>query len=323
MKKRAFLFSLGIGVVALTVYYLGFSDLQRDYPDDAESSEAIAGTEGAIPFDETTSQRDQSESASVARLKLTRVDASRLNDASVSYTSAASVADYLSAQAEEFGWSERQRLSNASLWAESCKRANALASAPEVNLQEVGFSNALVTGIHELSQFCGNIDIDAELRGLDLLEEISEFGLRFDGEINQLSRDLSESGASDLATQVAFRLLRTSLDRHDEGSVSGVLRMIAHHELYESISLDDPEFKFIYPSIIDDVAVSLLCAEQDGCFGKRHPIVLRYCMQKYLSGSICSSPSSISEAIFQTSTPVQYGWFNAYHNYVVRQLIDL
>jgi hypothetical protein len=319
MKKHAFI-AVGIVLASLAVACAIYAVYQ---PDEFVNHELPKSNKGNVSSLQIVQKQHSSRSASQTALGAGQNQAGQETTNSPTYNSATSAAEYLSSAAERFEWSEQQVFTNASLWNSACSEAIKISSVQSDNLSRIGLSDSLVDQARELSNFCINLDLESELAGLDLVEKINEEGIDFDIERERLAQDLRESGATDHASEAAFRLLQASIDRHDEGGVAGMLTAIVHYELFESRALNDPEFQYVYPSIIGDVSLTLLCVQQGGCIGEKHPVVLRYCMQKYLSGFICSGPTSISDAIFQTSTPVQYRWFNAYYNYVVRRLRDI
>ncbi|AKS41667.1 hypothetical protein [Wenzhouxiangella marina] len=238
-------------------------------------------------------------------------------------SSAPTATQFLRDAAKHFGWTERQFRENVILWSAPCQQARSMSRVPGEQLASLGLNSEFANGTLRLAQFCGNVDLEASLATLDALEQSLSDDWNPEDERSQLASEVDEFGVSEALVDGSIRLLRSSLDRLDEGGVANLLGVIADRGLIDSERLSAPEFRFIAPHIISDVALTLICSETDGCVGEYHPIVIRYCLQKFQFGQLCNSPTSLADAIRQTTSPIHYDWYLVFHNYLRSRLSRL
>jgi hypothetical protein len=231
-----------------------------------------------------------------------------------------SVTDFLSDASETFGWTERQQRWNHHLWKDSCEQARTMATASGNVAIEDGFAKLLQRDAQALSDYCSNLVNDAELMSLDMLEAHYDGDQSPSSELQEFRSDLEGRTPTDQDLERAMDLLDHFITVLDESGVQSVLSTVVGQQLYTSEALSDPEFQIIGLGLVSDVATSVICNRGGGCQGGDHPVVLRYCFQQFSRGELCSNPASLSEAIFQTTSPNRYRWFSTFQGYVESQL---
>lgn len=225
----------------------------------------------------------------------------------------------------EYVWDGSQLASNYALWSRACRSSREIASTHPRGESKV-MSAEMLEGFSELSSFCGSLDLDAEAMALDRLEAV--MGANEDSAHGVADRDiaarLDAAGTKEAARQAALEALARSIQSFDEARAEYVLWQIANRGLLDSPEFDRAEFWHASLRVSQDVAVTLVCNEFGGCRGTNHPVVLRYCGAKYSEeGLVCDSPSSIQDAIFQTSAPVVFGWYLRYFDAIRTRLLQI
>lgn len=220
----------------------------------------------------------------------------------------------------EHQWTLAERRANVGIWVEPCMRVFGATNASNAT-SSLSDSDSIAFRIQaDLSTFCGDLPLQAEL---DILDSMLE-GDRSVAEERMMRRkeleDALSIGNERLVRTVLFRSIRNALFRMDESGL--------HDPLWELVTRNiiDPPFpdagsREIYLQLIEPVSVSLICWYQGGCTGTRNPFVLRVCFVAYArSGLYCQDPGSIDEAIWQTLTPIHYQAYQRFLSEVVAGL---
>jgi hypothetical protein len=236
-----------------------------------------------------------------------------------------SAEDLFDLVSSDYGWREPQRASNYALWSGACRSSREIASSGHRGESTV-MSAEMLEGFSELSSFCGSLDLDAESMALDRLEAV--IGANDDSThgvaVESIAARLDAATTSGAALQAALEALADSIRSFDEARAKSVLWEIANRQLLDSPDFDRAEFWHASLRVSQDVAVTLICSEFGGCRGTDHPVVLRYCTAKFTEeGLVCDSPSSIQDAIFQTSAPVVFGWYLRYLDAIRTRLMQI
>ena len=239
-----------------------------------------------------------------------------------------SAAELFERAALEHRWKRAQILANYQLWSEACGAVRQVASSPTSDNMESYISYEMREGFSTLSAFCGSLDSEADLLALERLEEILDRDagpkLKRDSGSQDLDDTLDLQPTKESALRFALEQLVSSIRAFDEAGVGSVLWQIANRRLLDSPDLESAEFWHASLRVSQDVAVTLICNEFGGCRGAEHPLVLRYCANKFRTeGLICNLPYSLQEAIFQTSPPVIYDWYLRFYSAIRSELARL
>ena len=234
----------------------------------------------------------------------------------------ASASDFLDDLAEQFDWSDEQIASNYMRWHTACTNSRSILEMDPEGARNLGYSDENREQFVAFVEFCSNVDIESEAMWLEFYEENEGSPNPRLNEIDHFNRSLDGHSSKDRALEIALDFLHESLSRFDETGVLVAVNSIVHHELYRNELFDSLAFRRSASSIGNLVVISLLCDYADGCVGREHPMVQRYCFGLIFSGEFCSNAGSVHDAIFQTTSPNNYYWYLQYYDYLRSALFN-
>lgn len=179
-----------------------------------------------------------------------------------------------------------------------------------------GFDSGLYRPILEkFEKFCSGIDEASEFAGIESLSENLEFIL---GNRQPISAfDDLDTMNRDRAVDIIVGELETSLDRLSLQRTQMVIMEAISNSVYPGVEDHGINSPYILLSISFPAAYSLVCQQLGGCTGLDHPFIVAYCLESNAtSHRLCNLPGSMSEAIYQTLTPVEHQQYLALLNWI-------
>ncbi|QOC21814.1 hypothetical protein IC757_12325 [Wenzhouxiangella sp. AB-CW3] len=225
-----------------------------------------------------------------------------------------------------YGWTDREERANLAQWARYCEKAEPYSRAT-VRVDElrkvVPGSDELVNFARLCAGFSEEIILGFEGRSSGDVEEFPSHEYQSRVLERDEIRELHHANSTDYALELVMNRLDQALKRIDENGVHGALgaMIMSGSELIAPPISSDPDTLVYYtPMMTWLVGKALICAELGGCRGQHHPMVLRHCVSMIESSPGCYQPIDIFDAIYQTSTPIEYKAFTAFYEQVATQL---
>lgn len=225
-----------------------------------------------------------------------------------------SIVDFLDRVADESGWTANDLSSNIMIWEQSCALAKKSSElSPSEFITTEGIERA-----RRFSEYCSDISKKSELAVLDSLERRSDRLLENrppESVLENLDEYSRKQGLG-----LIFRELGVALDRLNEAKVQSLVATLIMKSFYQTERQIGTMENFLLHKLIPQISTDLICQRLGGCTGKDHPVVLRFCLLMEDEGVFCDNPSSIVEAIYQTTTPVEYRAFLSFRDWVFSEL---
>ena len=121
----------------------------------------------------------------------------------------------------------------------------------------------------------------------------------------------------------AFERLRIALRNLDESKVEAAVFSILGSGLVPLAEERGPASSWALPLYTHPLTHALICQRTDGCRGSSHPYVVKFCVIEYdARHRFCDDPDGIDEAIYQTSTPLEYATYSRLYSWMARRLLN-
>ncbi|QOC21951.1 hypothetical protein IC757_13065 [Wenzhouxiangella sp. AB-CW3] len=248
------------------------------------------------------------------------------------YSEGKSIADVLREAALIYGWSERRVYANKTQWQQWCEEVGPASGEREVDFDRIREKMPGMESRAVFSQLCrefiDEVGADLEQESLLLLDESAQHeapGIRPQWQLQwENIEELHRVGAQDQAREQIIEQLDQALSVLDEGLVASALSKLYLRgaELIEPpIPGDEGSYHFYFDASFL-AAAALICREAGGCHGEQHPLVLRQCSLGPPRNTGCYRPTDLLDAIYQTTTPVEYMAFTALYDQVVSLLVS-
>lgn len=188
-------------------------------------------------------------------------------------------------------------------WEDACSRIR----APKGMILPEFSSDRYRPLMEQFEDYCAGISEAIEHHALENLDQNLDTLLR--DEPPRSIFDSLDKYSADEALDVMMRELRIALDRFDESKAQAIIMNVIDRGLHEQIGVNRTASESILLTVSHPVTTRLICRRLNDCRGIGNPFVLKYCLTVYQSGRICSLPNGIDEAIYQTSTPVEFNQY--------------
>lgn len=173
--------------------------------------------------------------------------------------------------------------------------------------------------IDKFEHYCSGINEAAESKDSGL--SVEELRSRLTGNLPKSVFDDLDTMNHDLALDIIMRELESALDRLSVPRTQVVIGETITNSIYPGVEERGMNswgnlIRSAFPT-----AFTLVCDRLDGCIGVDHPFIVAYCLEKNAtSHRLCNLPSSMSEAIYQTLTPVEHQQYLALLNWIDAEL---
>jgi len=123
------------------------------------------------------------------------------------------------------------------------------------------------------------------------------------------------------ALEIVMRELEAALDHFSIPRAQVVIGELVTNNIYPQVEERGINFWVNLYHLSFQTAFTLVCERLGGCIGVDHPFIVAYCLESTASAhKFCNLPSSMSQAIYQTLTPVEHQQYLALLNWINTEL---
>jgi len=329
--------AIGVPVAILAVIAVVWWLLHRpaQEPDGAQIEEESYAVESVGDGSEelTAGDSDGARTLPTRRTISSDIRAVREQPVPDPYSEGKSITDVLQDAALLYGWSERRVYANQVQWQQWCEEVGPASGEREVDFDKIRREMPGLESRAMFSQLCrefiNEVGADIEQEALRLLDESVQQraapGTRPQWQLQRENiQELHRVGALDQARERVMERLDQALGALDESLVVSALWQLSLRGaelIAPPIAGDEGSYHF-YDDASFLVAAALICREVGGCRGEEHPLVLRQCALGPPRSTGCYRPTDLLDAIYQTTTPVEYMAFTALYDQVVSLLVS-